>query len=487
CVSFGKSIPFVPLIDQLRRNFGIEEFDGEPEIIAKVEHAMRQMGELDAQIPYVRSLLSVDPGDPAVAAMDALTRRRTIFEAVRAMSLRGARLRPIVFVFEDLHWIDSSSEEYLGSLMDSLTGAPIMLILTHRIGYAPPFGTRSFHTTLNLQTLSETEVVAMAGRVLGSAQLPAELRSALMDKAEGRPLFVEEVTKTLLDLGVLRRESDGYRMVKGGSEISVPDTIQGIIMSRLDRLGEDGKRTVQLASVIGRQFLVRLLERIADLRGELEGLLGELKSLEIIYEQGLLPEPAYIFKHAVIQDVAYQSLLVQRRRELHRAVGQAIEDLYPDRIADHCEELAHHFWQGEQWDKALDYLVRSGERAQRAYANQAALDYFARALEAAGRIETGAPPQRLVEIRERRSQVYVGITRYADAIAEAEQMVELSRGTGDRRTEGRALFQLAYAHWSTLSADHVPVVARLTADVLAIAREVQDDAILVKSLELQGS
>src|SRR5207253_447143 len=197
---------------------------------------------------------------------------------------------------------------------------------------------------------------------LGAADLPSALRQALLEKAEGVPLFIEEVIKTLLDLGLLRREGDGYRVVEGVGALSVPDTIQGIIMARLDRLGEDGKRTVQLASVIGRRFLQRLLERIAGFAGRLEGLLQELKALEIIYEQGLLPEPAYIFKHAVIQDVAYQSLLVQRRKELHRAVGHAIEELYADRLADHCEELAHHFVNGEEWDEAFAYLIRSGDR-----------------------------------------------------------------------------------------------------------------------------
>src|SRR5262249_23053290 len=208
-----------------------------------------------------------------------------------------------------------------------------------------------------------------------------------------------------------------------------------IIMARLDRLGEDGKRTVQLASVIGRQFLVRLLERIADLRGEMEGLLAELKSLEIVYEQGLLPEPAYVFKHAVIQDVAYQSLLVHRRKELHRSVGRAIEDLYPDRLADHYEELAHHFWQGEEWEKALEYLIKSGDGARHAYANQAALDYFARALEAAGRLEARAPLRRVLDIHQQRSQIYLSVSRYLEAIAEAERMVELTRTVGDRRGE----------------------------------------------------
>src|SRR5207249_2664007 len=256
CVSFGQSIPFLPLSDQLRRNFGIEEFDGEPEIIAKVEHSMRRMGELEPHTPYVRYLLSVDPGDPAIAAMDALV---------------------------------------------------------------------------------------MASRVLGTDQFPEELRAALMAKAEGVPLFVEEVTKTLLDLGVIQRDNGSYRIVRPIGDVHVPDTIQGIIMARLDRLGEEGKRAVQLAAVIGRQFFVRLLQRISGLTTEVDGLLRELKALEIVYEQGLLPEPAYIFKHAVIQDVAYNSLLVQRRKELHRAVGHAIEDLYADRLTEHYEELAHHF------------------------------------------------------------------------------------------------------------------------------------------------
>ena len=200
----------------------------------------------------------------------------------------------------------------------------------------------------------------MAGLVLGTDQIPAELKAALLDKAEGVPLFVEEVAKTLLDLGVLRRENGGLRMVKGMGEVSVPETIPE--SSWRDSTGSgDGKRTVQLASVIGRQFLQRLLERIAGLSGKLEGLLQELKALEIIYEQGLLPEPAYIFKHAVIQDVAYGSLLKERRRELHRAVGGAIEELYPDRLADHYQELAHHFVNGEDWPKAFEYLVRTGD------------------------------------------------------------------------------------------------------------------------------
>jgi class 3 adenylate cyclase/tetratricopeptide (TPR) repeat protein len=486
CISFGQSIPFLPLIDQLRENFGIEEFDGEPEIVAKVEHRMRRMGQLEPHIPYLRYLLAVDPGEPAVLAMDASARRKRILEGVRTLSMRGATLQPIVFVFEDLHWIDASTEEYLNVLMGSVAGAPIMVIMTFRVGYTPPFGSRSFYTTLILHTLSEAETLAMAGRVLGTDQFPEELKVALMDKAEGVPLFVEEVTKTLLDLGVLRRENSGLRMVKGMGEVSVPDTIQGIIMARLDRLGEDSKRTVQLASVIGRQFVQRLLERITGLAGRLEGLLQELKALEIIYEQGLLPEPAYIFKHAVIQDVAYNSLLKERRRELHRAVGGAIEELYPDRLAEHYEELAHHFVNGEEWAKAFEYLVRSGNRAKDAFANHTALEFYAKALEIAGRVRPLLEPRRIMEIYQRRGQVWRLTGRMRDCIAELEPMLALARQAGDRFMEAQALVDLSLAHWLTFSSENVPHAKAFAEEALHIGREIGDEEAVAKSLSYLG-
>ena len=482
CVSFGQSIPFLPVIDQLRRNFGIEEFDGEPEIVAKIEHGMRRMGGLEAHIPFVRYLLAVEPGDPMVSAIDAAARRARILDAIRALSLGGAQIRPIVLVLEDLHWVDASTEEYLTTLIDSVASVPILLVLTYRIGYAPPFGSRSFYTTLTLRTLSDEETLAMAGRVLGTPDFPRELRDALVAKAEGVPLYVEEVTKTLLDVGVLRQEDGSYRLVRRLEDAGVPDTIQGIIMARLDRLGEEGKRAVQLASVIGRQFLKRLLARIAGLTHELDGLLAELKTLEIVYELGLLPEPAYIFKHAVIQDVAYQSLLVQRRRDLHRAVGQAIEELYADRLADHYEELAHHFAQGEAWAKAFEYLVRSGNKARDTYANEAAVAHYTNAIDIARRMSPPLPLATVLEVYQRRGRLQVVVAKNEEAIEGLEKMLALARAAGDRRLEGEALADLAFAHGFTLLWEHQQVAARYADEAVAIGREIGDDRLLAKAL-----
>jgi class 3 adenylate cyclase/tetratricopeptide (TPR) repeat protein len=474
CISFGQSNPLLPVVDQLRENFGIDDFDGEPEIIAKVEHGMRRLGDLEPHVPFVRYLLAVDPGDPAVTVMDAARRRKQIFDAVLAMSLRGAARRPLVFVFEDLHWVDTSTEEYLAALIDSIAATRVLVLATHRLGYSPPFGTRSFETRLTLSALSEADALAMAGRMLGVERFPADVTRALLDKAEGVPLFVEEVTKTFLDLGILERDNGGFRVVRPIGEASVPDTIHDIIMARLDRLGDEGKRTVQLASVIGRQFLRRLLERIAGLTGELEGFLRELKALEIIYEQGRLPEPAYIFKHAVIQDVAYRSLLVQRRKELHRAVGRAIEELYPDRLAEHYEELAHHFVEGDEWDEAFRYSVLAGDRAAHAYASAEARKHYTQALAVAGRARRPPTERELASVHEKLGAVLSILAEFDASVAEYERALALLRRAGDRKQEMQTLLGLASVFvWGHKTPEEV--FARLN-DALAIAEEIGDTA-----------
>jgi predicted ATPase/class 3 adenylate cyclase len=471
CVSFGQNSPMLPLIDQLHENFGIREDDGEPELIAKVEQGMRAMGGLDAEISYVRYLFSADPGDASLAAMDAAARRKRLFDALRALMLRGASLRPLVLVFEDLHWIDTSTREYLDFAMDSVTGARVMLILTHRLGQSHPFPSRSFHTTLNLHHLSAAQALEMATRVLGVVDFPEELKAVLELKAEGVPLFVEEMTKSLVDLGFLARENGHYRVTKALEELSVPETMQGIIMARLDRLGGDGKRMVQLASVIGRQFVVRLLERVAGLTGKLEGLLGELKALEIIYEHGQLEEPGYIFKHAVIQDVAYSSLLVQSRKDLHRGVGEAIEELYRDRLTEHYAEVAHHFTRGEDWARAMQYSVLAGDQAAHVFANVEAKKHYLNALDAAAKLSVPPDWEALVTLHSKYAEMLLNLSEYDDAAAEYLKALELARSAGNRRREMEAMIWLSSVY--DLSHRGEPAID-YNEQAFAIARELDD-------------
>jgi tetratricopeptide (TPR) repeat protein len=313
----------------------------------------------------------------------------------------------------------------------------------------------------------------MASRILGTAHFPEALTAVLLAKAEGVPLFVEEVVKTLLDVGALRRENGSYRVVQELAEARVPNTIQDIIMARLDRLGEAGKRTVQRASVIGRQFLVRLLARIADLTGPHEGLLTELQTLELIYRQGLLPEPAYVFKHAMIQDVAYNSLLLRQRRELHRAVGAAIEELYPERLAEHYAELAHHYTQGEAWAKAMAYSTLAGDRAAAAFANAEARVQYARAIQAAEQVTPSVEPGTVARLHAKYGAVLVVLGAQEEAEAVYHRALDLIQQTADRHGEIALLAELSEVY----RREHrdAPAVAAIE-QALAMARALGDRA-----------
>jgi predicted ATPase/class 3 adenylate cyclase len=481
CISYGQSTALGPLLEQLRRTFAIGDRDDAAAIGVKIEQGVEQMGLHRAEVPVLRYLLSLDPGDPAVGVMDAPTRRARIFEAMRALTAAAASQRPLVLVFEDLHWVDKATEEYLKWLLDAVAGLPILLVATHRLDYTSPLGSRSFLSTLPLRNLDTDEALRVAGLVLGSVDLPDELKRVVLDKADGVPLFVEELTHTLVNLGAVERAGSALRMTRSFDKIAVPDTIQGIIMARIDRLGDDGKRVVQHASVIGRQFVQRLLVRVAPVE-RVEPLLRELKALEIIHEQTQSPEPAYIFRHALIQDVVYNSLLRERRRELHRDVGLAIEELYPDRVAERLEELAHHFANAEAWDKAFGYLVRSGDRAKDAYASQAALDFYKRALEAAANMSPPPPPARIIAVYQRRGVAWRISSGYAQAIAEFEHMLELARAAGDTLAEGEALVELALAHYLTASSEHIPAATTCANAALGIAEQTGDERILARSL-----
>ncbi len=480
CISYGSSVALGPLLEQLRRSFAIGDRDDAASIGAKIDQGAESLG-LKAQVPILRYLLSLDPGDPTVAVMDAPTRRARIFEVMRALTVAAASELPLVLVFEDLHWVDNATEEYLKWLLDSLAALRILLVATHRLDYTSPLGSRSFLSTLPLGTLDTDEALEVASRALGAGDLPDELKRVVLDKAGGVPLFVEELTHTLLNLGVVERIGTGLRMTTPLHSVAVPDTIQGIIMARIDRLGDEGKRVVQHASVIGRQFVQRLLERVTPI-DRVEHVLRELNALEIVHQQTQSPEPAYIFRHALIQDVVYNSLLREHRRELHREVGEAIEELYRDRIAERLEELAHHFVNAEAWDKAFDYLVRSGDRAKEAYASRAALDFYQRALEVTGHMSPPPPPSRIIAVYQRRGVAWRISSGYAHAIAEFERMLELARAAGDVVAEGEALVELALVHWLTASSDHMPAATDCARAALAIAEQTRDQRILARAL-----
>jgi predicted ATPase len=385
CSSYGRAVPYLPVIELIKQAFSVEEGDHETGVIGRVEKATSDWEEAArATVPYLRSLLSVDPGDPHIAEMDPRERRAGILDALRALVLKESARSPLVLVVEDVQWVDELSEKAMAALVDLVPSTPVFLVLTHRPGSAQALE-RTYSTRLSLEPLAEEESAAFVRGVLGAATVPPELDRLVSEKAEGNPFYTEEVVRSLLETGVLT-EADGHKaLTRSLREVRIPDTIQEVILSRIDRLDRHARDALQLASVIGREFTFRLLQRISHPQSRFEDALAELKAVELVYEKAYFPELVYLFKHALTHDVAYSTLLTERRRAVHRLVGAAIEELYADRLVEHYETLAHHYAESQEWNKALEYLIKAGDKAAAACANQDALGYYARALEVLAR------------------------------------------------------------------------------------------------------
>ena len=295
------------------------------------------------------------------------------------------------------------------------------------------------------EALRIDDSVAMARAMLVAERLPDDLQAVLVRKAEGNPFFIEEVVKSLQEGGSIQRVGDTYALTKRPEDIRVPDTIQGVIAARIDRLPEAPKRALQMASVIGREFSRRLLDIIADWPERSETLLRELAALELIHEKRVFPEFEYIFKHALTQEVAYASLLVHRRQEIHRRIGLAIEELYADRLTDHYEILAHHFERAEVWDKALEYCLKAADKAAQAFATRDAIALYDGAEATANRAREGATLQTRMTIHRRRAELYILVSDFERARAESEAVRRLARLSADHHAEGEALVAMGQA------------------------------------------
>ncbi len=449
CVSYGRA-HFQPVIDGLRRLAGIDDQQDDATASANLDQAVHHLHpSLDWTLPYLKHLLSLPSGDPVVEALEGIALRQETVKALSSVFLAAASERPIVIAIEDLHWIDPTSEAFLASLIDSLPTSRIVLALSYRPGYQQPFGDRSYFTRVAMQALSEGETGEMAGSLLAGARLPAELRRLVARKAEGNPLFIEEVTRSLMEDGSLRVESGSAHLTREIEQISIPDRIHDVLMARIDRLADGPKQAIQIASVIGREFAMRLLRRLVEHGDSAEGVVNELRSLELIYEKSAHPELAFMFKHALTHDVAYQSVLLKRRRTLHGIVGRAIEELYPDRLAEHYEKLAHHFDRAEEWSRALEYRLLSARKAAHGYANQTAIEHCRRALEIAEAMDPQPADQILFEL-----EVLLGSCAFA--ISEFRPSARALRRAADHApdAEARARSLAGAAHSATWAHDY---------------------------------
>jgi class 3 adenylate cyclase len=382
CIHYGSSMAYLPILDILRTYFEIKEEDRKIVIKNKIKNKILDIDEkLKGIIPPFEELFSLKVDDENFINLDSKGKRDKTFEAIRDLLIRLSQSKPLVLAIEDLHWIDKTSEELLDYLIGKLGGTSILLILLYRPEYEHQWGSKSYYTEVRVDQLSISSSTQMVQAILDEAAIILDLQNLIIKRAAGNPLFIEEFTHTLLENGSIERKNNEYVLSRKADDIQVPNTIQGIIAARMDRLESNLKQTMQIASVVGREFAFRILESITNLQEALKSHLLELQGLEFIYEKQLFPELEYIFKHALIQEVAYNSLLLKRRSEIHEKIGNAIESLYSEKLEEFYEILAYHYSMGEIPEKACQYLKLSGNKATKNHSVWEAFNFYKDAID----------------------------------------------------------------------------------------------------------
>jgi len=377
CFHYGSTMAYLPILDILRSYFGISEGMRERTTKEKIEEKIRGY---DTRLNHVyaplHELFSLTIEDDLYSRLEPKLKRERIFEAIRDLLIRESQTRPLVLVFEDLHWIDKTSEEFLSYFIDWLPALRVLLLLLYRPEYVHGWGGKSYFSRIGLGELPALASSEMVKFLLKGADVSPELRELIIGRAGGNPLFMEELTYTLLEEGNIEKADQQYILSRKVWEIQVPETIHGIISARMDRLEPSHKRTMQMAAVIGREFSYNILEMISASHIDLKAHLLSLQSGEFIFEQSIHPELEYTFKHALVQEIAYNSLLLRRRREIHEKIGEAIEALFRDRHGEVCEKLAYHYMKSENKEKACMYLKASGIKAARSSSLWEAFRFF---------------------------------------------------------------------------------------------------------------
>ncbi len=454
-LSYGQTISYWPFQEILRRYASITDEDGEDQAWRKLEdkigalfpeNAAEATAEAPSQpsptkaeiLPYLASLLKLKVKDEFTGRVKYLEGEgmgKQIFLATRRFFERLARTRPVALVFDDLHWMDESSASLLEHLLPLVDSVPLLIICLSRsyrktaaahLGevFAKEYAARTVE--IELTPLSQDDSKQLAHNLLEIENLPAQVREMIVSKAEGNPFFLEEILRALIDLGAIRRNptSGGWQATAQIEDLAIPDTVQGVIVARLDRLEAGVKHVLRLASVIGRSFLYRVLRTITDTGDLLDARLSELQATELIQEKQRLPELEYLFKHALAQEATYENILLQTRRELHGRVGRAIETLFADRLEEFYGLLAYHFARAESWEKAQAYLLKAADQAGRMAADAEALEHYQQAKQAYARafgeqwdpVQQAALERKMGEAFFRRGEINRSLECYHQAL-----------------------------------------------------------------------
>ena len=474
-VSYGQATPYLPMIDLLKAYFHVEDHDDPRQIREKVTARIVALDRAPApSLSALLALLDVPVDDDPWQKLDPLVRRQRTLDAIERLWLHEARVQPVLLVMEDLHWVDSETQALLDRLVERLPTARLCLLVDYRPEYQHRWGSKTSYTQQRLDPLPPESVRELLRSLLGEDAGLEGLTALLIEQTEGNPFFLEEAVRTLVETGALGGAGGAHHLARPIESIQVPETVETVLAARMDRLPPDARQLIQAASVIGKDVPLVLLRAIADVPEDaLRRGLATLHGAEFLYEAGLVPDLEYTFKHALTHEVAYGSMLQDRRRALHRQIVETIERLYPDRLAEHVERLAHHAVRGDLWEKAVSYLRQAGAKAFARSANREAAAYFEQALTALSHLpETRETAEQATDIRfDLGTALYplAEFTRIEGYLREAEA---LARGLDDQRRLGWVSVYMCRHH--SISGGHVTEVRTFAQRVEAIAETLSD-------------
>jgi tetratricopeptide (TPR) repeat protein len=367
-LSHDKNNACVPLIDLLHDYFQIIPDDNARTRREKVASKVAMLDMERETLPHLCALLGIVDGADPLAEMDARVRRRRTQEAVKRILLRESLNQPLMLIFEDLHWIDEETQAFLNVLVDGMANAPVLLLVNYRPEYTHQWGSKTHYTQLRLDPLGKESTEEMLSTLLGDEAQLAPLKRLIIEKTGGNPLFMEEIFQALLEDGSLKRNGE-VRLVRQVEQLRLPPTVQGILASRIDRLPVDEKDLLQTLAVIGKDFPFTLAREVVKKPDdELERMLNDLQLAEFIYERPSVGGIEYTFKHALSQEVAYNSILMARRMSLHERVAGSIEEIFADRLDNRFTQLANHYVRAGNTAKGVFYLELAAQRAKRGLA-----------------------------------------------------------------------------------------------------------------------
>ena len=365
CLSYSRNVAYHPVIEILKSNFDIQEDDGENQIKEKLSNGLKAIGTEESHcFPYLMELLSIDEKTLDPKRISPEIQKDRINEALNRVAIRGAEIRPLIMAFEDLHWIDKNSEDSLKSWLNAISGTRAMMIFTYRPDFVHTWGGKSYHNQLNLNRLSNRESLDMAYQLLQAKRINRNLENFILEKTEGVPFFIEEFITSLKDLNLIEHEDGVFRLSKSIPQGTIPSTINDVIMARVDGMPEGAKEILRIGSAIEREFSFRIVERVMGISDhELMLHLSALKDAELIYERGVYPESIGVFKHALTQQVVYNSIVTEKRIKIHEAIGNAIEKIYSNNLDDYLAILSEQYCQCRNWKKCVIYSIKTGDRA----------------------------------------------------------------------------------------------------------------------------